>query len=745
MASSDAASGTEAKTGTRALAGRGWRLGLGVVTALGVLVSAAMLGRIGAHYGPRWDMTATGEHRLSPQSIAVISAATDPIEVVLSYDSRARTASGRPMVDPQALDTFRRVLERFGRTADSKGRPVTVTELDLGKPTQRARFEALLDRLLRRDLPAIQRQIDELANASGSLLKYADAMRGPIARQAAELGVALVPAPDETQEARAFRDAVRRLPGALTAMADDAEALAERTRKELPDGPVVSWPLPPIEELGASLRPGVERARDDAALLAERFAQRAGQEGFDARQRELITSLASALRLQRDELSSRADALASLTPPPILRAARTLQAEQALVFVGDAGQGLAAIDFETLFPASLDASAQGQGAGAGRSSIDQRVRSEELIASGLSELTQRSKPIVVLVHGDDAAVLGDDRLVPTAVRRLRQRGMDVLEWRCVGEERPPSVATLDPSGTRPVVYVVQPTFASSQMGSVGLKPEDRASRVGEALALLVGEGSPVLVCLPPSQQPMLGSPDPLTRALPAIGITASTGTPVLREVVVRDTRDVLAEHVIRVDEANERIGGALLGLQTMMLWPVAIEPTVPPGGTRIEWRAVLTLKDDRAWSESLWSGYYRVPREQRGSVVDKPTFSERDDRRGPVVVAAAVEARSASMPRPQRAVVVGSAGWFMEPVVAAAVPVDGRVVPQFPGNLELLEASVLWLAGQDDRIAQSASARTVSRIGDLDPGTISAIRWALLGAVPALIVLSGIAWRVLRG
>ncbi len=76
---------------------------------------------------------------------------------------------------------------------------------------------------------------------------------------------------------------------------------------------------------------------------------------------------------------------------------------------------------------------------------------------------------------------------------------------------------------------------------------------------------------------------------------------------------------------------------------------------------------------------------------------------------------------------------------------DGRVVPVNPGNAELFEAAVLWLAGEDELVAQSAGARATPLVGDIAPGRLAAVRWALVAGLPLATLILGIAWRVTRG
>jgi hypothetical protein len=93
--------------------------------------------------------------------------------------------------------------------------------------------------------------------------------------------------------------------------------------------------------------------------------------------------------------------------------------------------------------------------------------------------------------------------------------------------------------------------------------------------------------------------------------------------------------------------------------------------------------------------------------------------------------------------VVGSFDWFFDEWTRPATIVDERIVADNPGNAELFEAAVLWLAGQDELIARSPTARATPRIESIDPGRLSALRWSLVGGLPGLVLLLGVLWWLL--
>jgi hypothetical protein len=111
-----------------------------------------------------------------------------------------------------------------------------------------------------------------------------------------------------------------------------------------------------------------------------------------------------------------------------------------------------------------------------------------------------------------------------------------------------------------------------------------------------------------------------------------------------------------------------------------------------------------------------------------------------------VGAAAAEIPgdRPRRLVLVGSVDWFIDPVVEEAYAIDGREVSAHPGNLELLESAVLWLAEQDDLIAQSATARAAPTVSALRAGSLRRLRLMTIFGPAGLVLLAGVAYALWR-
>jgi hypothetical protein len=118
----------------------------------------------------------------------------------------------------------------------------------------------------------------------------------------------------------------------------------------------------------------------------------------------------------------------------------------------------------------------------------------------------------------------------------------------------------------------------------------------------------------------------------------------------------------------------------------------------------------------------------------------------PVPVIVAAQGHSSVTGRAQRFLLVGSGGWLLSYITDIATSIGGeRVALQFPGNYELLLASVAWLAHLDDLIAPSAVSQQVSRLD----GVTTRAKWVwgsiVVGGVPAACLILGVlVWGIRR-
>ena len=315
----------------------------------------------------------------------------------------------------------------------------------------------------------------------------------------------------------------------------------------------------------------------------------------------------------------------------------------------------------------------------------------------------------------------------------------MAEWATSVEPDPPDLVSLDPAGDRPRVYlVINTNSAVASRGEGDPGGSQRAQVLGQAIDRLVEQGESVLVSLNPSVFPTFGDVDPTARALERFGIRALTGTPVLRRVVGERGVSVGTELRPVASEQGHPIAEAIYGLELRLPWAIPLE--LGEGAS-----ALVTTPDTASiWGESQWARLWQTPAAQHALLPDQPEpGGTRDLELERWTLAAAGTRTHEASGRTQRIVAVGSNGWLLRDVAGAPRVVDGRIVAS--GNLELLEASVLWLGGQDELIAQSAQAESISLVKPMSPGGRRALAWALIAGLPGVILMLGVAWRVARG
>jgi hypothetical protein len=99
----------------------------------------------------------------------------------------------------------------------------------------------------------------------------------------------------------------------------------------------------------------------------------------------------------------------------------------------------------------------------------------------------------------------------------------------------------------------------------------------------------------------------------------------------------------------------------------------------------------------------------------------------------------------QRMLLVGSGSWLLSFDADLVIPIGGnRNALVYPGNYELMLASVSWLAGMDDLIAASPMSQEVSRLRDLSPEARTRWFWILVAGLPLLCVAAGAAIWLMR-
>lgn len=709
-----------------------------VVVMLAVTACCMFAGLIAGKYPRFIDATATRAHRLSPGTLETLSRLTGPTELVVTINSAA--------IDPRAAERTHDVLDAFDRASDK----LTVTTIDVASASGVEQLDAVWRRVGDRYAPEIAAQHAAIGSAAASA--------GELAARLERIGGTLAELERTVADADPNAEAVRRFLG-------NSSGFCRLGAKDINDGVAAARdalkatigrsPVPAFDTAAGAIRKPLPTISGQLAEVSKTIDNACSAKDTEVSPalRDRLKPLGPELLNARDRLARVEQAIEELPRLRLVNVARALERSTTALVIGPPspgadGRDLAAVDIDALFPPRTAAD------NAGTPHLDLRARTEELIGSALASLVNPAPPILVLMHGEDKRFAPEFTLFSQVFQRLHLRGIDIVEWPVWLDKQLPSLAKINPRGDRPVVFATIYTIPD--------KPQDAARYIAlsHAIEQLAGAGKPLLLSVNPSTMPAIGQPDAMFEFLSGkdaggaegaagggVGLKVDSGLAILHRLGTPANPVVSAETLLTpTDTPHSPIAGAINGLRLRLPWAVPLRPQPNAAATITP---LLTLTNDGAtWAESQWIEFRSVPLPQRPFIrpQDQPRpDSQRDDAKGPWIIAATIERKVPAQAESQRMVVVGSNGWFLDEIAAAATVVDNRRVPSYPGNAELFEASIYWLARQESAITVSPQAEASPVIPPLSAGTVSAIRWSLIAGLPVLVLFAGALWRLLRG
>jgi hypothetical protein len=704
-----------------------------MVLVLSTLLVVAFLNILSSRYSFRLDVTATGDQRLAPRTTGILESLRGPHEIVIA----ARLAS----LDRQSLQRVKDTLSEFEhRSGNVKSRLI-----DTGTAGGRDQFVQFVASLVARDRAALDVQTRTVNNAiehlgalgaflgsdlSKSLLSLRDAMTG------------------EEKSKVAFRQFFEQTAAAARLSSQDLESSRQRATAAMSTR-IEEVALPATDAAAKDIASVLQPTADEFDALFKQLRVAQTETGLPAPLAAQIKALADDLQSRRDSMAMIADTLSRLPRLDVLRVVDTLKNASACVVIGPKEGGLTAIDLDMLIPdAATVASASLSGVDIGR-------KSEDLFSIALGSLAGRAKPVVVILHAEPRAILGSSNAIAQLSQRLGMRGIDIVEWAIALHDQPPGLSRLNPDGKRPVVYVSVPPDSAAAGDSKGqLTGGQRAEKLGTIVDRLADEGKNILLGVFPSVLPTTGNVDPTTRVLDRFGLAAYSGRTLVRDVLTPQGRYVETDFTLQPTPGHHPICHAIQGLPMLLSWPIDIAIIGEPMQDVKLWSLLTLPTAEGTWSEAQWLRFWSTPAHLRPQIADAPTFDRHRDLAAPTnepgkpgrpwTLGMAAE-RTSPSGLSQRLIVIGANGWFIDRFTFRTSPVDGRLVVAFPGNLELFEASIAWLANQDDTIAQSPAARVLPVVQPITRGTLLAAQWFFIAGLPALALVAGLLHRWIRG
>lgn len=696
-----------------------------ITVAIFLLASGAaaiFAGSITSTYNYRVDVTATGSHKLSPRATGIIERLTDPTEIVL--------AIGMNKADKRSVDLVSDVLDAYDRSSDL----LSVRTIDLDSPDGITKTKQLLADLASRDRDAIDSNMAALNAGSGLMLEIAP----QLSNIATRLEAIRDSIPLTTQTNANNRAVFEQRASIIRVYARDVLKQAQQVQTQIESQPA-SADIFPFDTYAEPLEVSLSQLMNQLDELSGQIDAFANADELDSEPRAIASPLIRQLENLRDRAAIAHDRISRLERIDALRVGRALETGEALLVVGPPDQGTAAVDLDALLPSTVALERAGISA-AGVIG----PRAQELIASAIAQLVAPVQPILVFVHGGKPdELLGSSQLFTKTTQKLAAKGIDTLEWAAVEEPSPPDLDLLDPLGTRPIVFALISVDSSAGSGESGLTGAKRATEMGNILARLIQEGQSVLVSLNPSIFSSFGDQDPITKALAPMGIVPDCGRPLMHNKI--GTLGRIADPITYVvpDAGDHPIASVLSGLSTVLPWAIPMKIVQTEGVEALP--IIATTDDDETWAESDWLGLWSTPAQSRHLLREQPIFDQQDDSQAPNWMLGAAAQRTQAGTR-QRVIVIGSNGWSTDSITADAEQlVDGRVLTKWPGNTTLLDSSINWLAGMDDLIGPGTQARPIATVKNLDDKQRSLIRWFLLAGLPGLILVLGMASRLVFG
>ncbi|HRQ74663.1 MAG TPA: Gldg family protein [Phycisphaerales bacterium] len=684
---------------------KGW-LNLSVFL-LSVAVIAASVNVVaqGGPFRARFDATKTRAYSLSEQTRLMLQNLEGDWTIALVMTEAQTDRTTRKQIDE--------VLARFTKASPR----VSLMRVDPTDPRTLSEYEALLAQLRWRYRDLVDRY-DAALDTGVELFRDAVGFAEQQAAHIEWMVQTLVGSVDDAAQEQVLAALAPLMQQArsLSLLAEQGEEVLDAVSKsrQFDD----SSPIPDYDAARSILARALATAANELDDTSEEIRRWLSRADLPREIRDQTEAVRNSSVTMAQRLVAAADPLTHLPPLELASIGRRLASGDAAVVLSP--KRAAVIPSDQLFPKSnFKATATGDIA------FDQRFRGEQLISAAMRSLLVERMPLVVFVHAEERSLLRPHErqadLVGVA-NVLRASRFSVREW-IVGQMEKP---TGEPG--QPVVYIVLPPSQRQ-----GFEPSRQERALIASVERLIADGEAIMLNVYPSAIARFNQVDPWAMLAEPFGVRVDTAR-VIYESVRTGTNETQIQQGVALQEfgSSHPIGRAVSGQQAYFSLPLRVEAggrhhvlaSVPPSSSR--------------WLESNWSLDTRS--------LPEPQPEQRLTEHAPIVVAAERDHPDRTRPGApmQRAIVVGSGGWLLSFIADLVVGLGGdRVALVNPGNAELLLASVAWLAGMDQLIAQSAAGQEVSRLRNVSDTASFMWRLLFIGGVPGACLLLGAAvwWR----
>jgi hypothetical protein len=356
---------------------------------------------------------------------------------------------------------------------------------------------------------------------------------------------------------------------------------------------------------------------------------------------------------------------------------------------------------------------------------------EQAISSALLAQAMPDKPVVVFVT---PAPQPPNQLYSVIMQRLTQANFKVETW---AAGRADATA---PAQGKGVVWIVLPGPPQSPQQMMMGMSQPNTAPIHAALAKHLAAGGSALFLAEAQSTPLYGRGPtgyPYADVLKPFGVDVAANYVVVQRYTMQDQERVIPQLTLKrypntpITKPLQSLPTLLAGFDMHTAAPTVVRPAAdPPAGAHPQ--VLLEAQGSDVWGES--------------SALGAPEFDKTSDLAAPVPLGV-----MSTGPHDARVVVIGNAIFASNEALNLQTPVmtaGGSIymVPNYPGNAELMLNSVYWLAGYDNMIAVSPRASAALRIRDIPPGTLMALDWGVLwaGAPLLLLVIGGVVYACRR-
>ncbi|MCH2162870.1 MAG: ABC transporter permease, partial [Phycisphaerales bacterium] len=286
--------------------------------------------------------------------------------------------------DPVMVRLVDEVLERMSKSSPS----LSAERIDPTDPAAVARYEALLEGLLRREQVTIERWEAAIARGFEAFTAVRDLGR----RMASETGPTIEQLPPDD----AVRTVIARVAQTLGTVAEQGgafESYLQDAMQSSPSQPIPDWPL-----VRTSLVANNDVYGGELEQLADLLRRWELEASISEPARQWAANLVGPVESVASGLRASSDELEGLEPLEISRLGVAIAKGDAAIVEGP--QGVMVIPAWQLFPSTAVTRESGSVIG-----FDRRFRGEETLAAAIRSLRAESMPRVVFVHPEEGSML----------------------------------------------------------------------------------------------------------------------------------------------------------------------------------------------------------------------------------------------------------------------------------------------------------------------------------------------------